>query len=68
VLWSIVWCISGSRLFKNHSKWQKIARRIGRVAAREIAEETAIFRKVEAEMKSNRRTALELQMVVLFRY
>jgi hypothetical protein len=44
------------------------ARRIGRVAAREISVETAIFSKVLAEMKRKRRTALELLIVVRFRY
>jgi len=43
------------------------AGRIGRTAATEIAVETAIFSKVRVEMKSNRRTGLELQMVVPFR-
>jgi hypothetical protein len=43
-------------------------RTIGRAGGTEIAVETAIFRKVVTEMKSKTETALELQMVVPFRY
>jgi hypothetical protein len=44
------------------------ARTIRRTVPTEIAVETAIFRKVATEMKSKTGTALELQMVVPFRY
>jgi uncharacterized membrane protein len=41
---------------------------IRRAVATEIAVKTVFFRKVATEMKSKTGTALELQMVVPFRY
>ena len=49
-------------------KVAEIARAIRRAVPTEIAVETAIFRKVATETTSKRETALELQMVVPFRY